>query len=319
MIDDFHYADNAAAETAWRPMGGSATAAAVTLDGHIALRLPCNFAGTTVDRASWDRKVTLDLTPCQGIQFNIFCKNPAPVSRFNVYFQSGAGWYTAGFFPRTAGWNTITINKASMHSEGKPAGWGKIETIRVSAWRGRNEDTEFFLSDLRMIGVLGVDARVAVVRGESKSSGQSAEAVAQHLYALGLGCSTISDHDLTVERLTKAKLVILPHNSDMPDRAVDALNTFLKNGGKLLAFFWLPAKLRPVVKIESGAYIRAKRPGYFSTIRFANGALPGAEARRPTFVEHYRSEAGARRQPRAGRVARRQRPADRPRRRCCLR
>ncbi|MCX6911355.1 MAG: hypothetical protein NTY01_25380, partial [Verrucomicrobia bacterium] len=285
MIDDCRYADDAAAQKAWRPMGGTAPAAAATLNGRKALRLPCNFAGTTIERASWDRKVKLDLVPCQGIQFKVFCKNPAPISHFSVYFQSGGGWYSTGFFPEAAGWNTIAINKVSTRSEGTPAGWGNIETIRISAWRGRNEDTELLLSDLRMTGVLGVDASIAVVRGESlarsrsdesKSADQFAETVTQNLTALGVGCSMISDLDLTAERLAKAKLVILPHNPAMPDSATDALIKFLGSGGKLLAFYGLPAKLRSVVKIENGAHIKAKHPGYFSTIRFAAGALSGA-------------------------------------------
>ncbi|MBI5687753.1 MAG: family 10 glycosylhydrolase [Verrucomicrobia bacterium] len=289
MIDDCHYADDAAAQKAWRPMGGSAPAAAVTLDGRKALRLPCNFAGTTMERASWDRKVKLDLVPCQGIQFKVFCKNPAPVSHFSVYFQSGGGWYSTGFFPEAAGWSTITINKASTRSEGTPAGWGNIETIRISAWRGRNEDTELFVSDLRMTGVLGVDASVAVVRGESLARGRSgeskaadqfAEGVTQNLAALGIGCSMISDLDLTAERLAKAKLVILPHNPSMPDSAADALIKFLGRGGNLLVFYCLPAKLRSVVKIEGGPHTKASHPGQFSAIRFTDGALPGA----PTLI-----------------------------------
>ncbi|MCX6899135.1 MAG: family 10 glycosylhydrolase [Verrucomicrobia bacterium] len=285
LIDDCRYADDAAAQKAWRTMGGTAPAAAVTLDSRKSLRLPCNFAGTTHERASWDRKVKLDLVPCQGIQFKVFCKNPAPISHFSVYFQSGSGWYSTGFFPEAAGWSTVTINKASTRSEGTPAGWGNIETIRISAWRGRNEDTELCLSDLRMTGVLGVDASIAVVRGESltrsrpgeaKSADQFAETVTQNLAALGIGCSMISDLDLTAERLVKAKLVILPHNSSMPDSATDALIKFLNGGGKLLAFYGLPARLRFAVKIENGAHIKAKHPGQFSTIRFADGALSGA-------------------------------------------
>ncbi|MFZ2644282.1 MAG: family 10 glycosylhydrolase [Verrucomicrobiia bacterium] len=288
MIDDCRYADDAAAQKAWRPMGGSAPAVAATLEGRQALRLPCNFAGTAIERASWDRKVKLDLVPCQGVQFKVFCKNPAPISHFSIYFQSGGGWYSTGFFPEATGWNTITINQASTRSEGTPAGWSNIETIRISAWRGRNEDTEILLGDLRMTGVLGVDSSVAVVRGESlargrsgeaKSADQFAEGVTQNLTALGIGCSMISDLDLTAERLAKAKLVILPHNPAMPDKAADELIKFLGRGGKLLVFYSLPAKLRPVVKIEGGAHTKAKTPGQFSTISFADGALPGTPQR----------------------------------------
>ena len=36
-----------------------------------------------------------------------------------------------------------TIRKEETHLEGKPAGWANIQTIRLSAWRGADRDTEF--------------------------------------------------------------------------------------------------------------------------------------------------------------------------------
>ena len=47
LIDDLTYPDAAAVQAAWRPMGGSAAAAVVQVNGQRALRLPCNFRGTT--------------------------------------------------------------------------------------------------------------------------------------------------------------------------------------------------------------------------------------------------------------------------------
>ena len=102
------------------------------------------------------------------MQFKILCRDPSPVTYFSIYFQSGEGWYHATFFPESAtGWNTIWINKAATQTEGSPAGWGNIKAIRVSAWRGKAANTEFYLSDIRRIGTIGADAVVAVLRGES--------------------------------------------------------------------------------------------------------------------------------------------------------
>jgi uncharacterized lipoprotein YddW (UPF0748 family) len=77
------------------------------------------------------------------------CRDTSPVSYFAIYFQSGEGWYQATFFPeRSEGWNTVEVDKADMKPEGKPAGWDQIKTIRISAWRGKETDTEFYLRDL---------------------------------------------------------------------------------------------------------------------------------------------------------------------------
>jgi len=69
-----------------------------------ALRMPCNYQGTRIDRASWDHPVRWDLTAACGIQFEIACEDAAPVSHFNLYLRSGGGWYVAGFAapPRTS-------------------------------------------------------------------------------------------------------------------------------------------------------------------------------------------------------------------------
>ena len=150
VIDDCQYSGDAAARAVWQPMRGSGPVAAALLDGRKILRLPCDFTSSNVERASWDRAVKLDLTSSRGIQFQVLCRNALPVSYFSIYFQSGEGWYHATFFPESStAWNTIEIDKTEMKNEGKPSGWGEIKTIRVSAWRGKAVNTEFYLSDIR--------------------------------------------------------------------------------------------------------------------------------------------------------------------------
>ncbi|HVM51107.1 MAG TPA: family 10 glycosylhydrolase [Candidatus Acidoferrum sp.] len=152
VIDDCGYATDAAAQAVWQPMRGSAEVLAATLDGAKALRLPCRFAGKQIERASWDRRVKLDLAQSRGVQFQLLCRNASPVSYFAIYFQSGEGWYQSSFYPDLlTGWNTIEIDRADMKPEGKPGGWDKIRTIRISAWRGKDVDTEFYLRGLRQV------------------------------------------------------------------------------------------------------------------------------------------------------------------------
>lgn len=285
-IDDCRYADAAAAQAAWKPMGATAPAAVAVVDGRKVLRLACNFAGTKLDRASWDHSVKLDLGAARGIQFDVRCAEASPVASFSIYFESGQGWYHATFFPESAtGWETITIDKTDTTIEGKPAGWGQVRTIRISAWRGKDADTEFLLRDLRPIGVLGSDAPVAVLRAESVarrspeergSTEQFAESMAQQLRAADLGCAVISDLDVSAGRLKPAKLVILPYNPSLPEAAADALIEYLKGGGRLLAFYIVPEQLCPVLGVAGGEHVRESYAGYFSAIRFGPGILPGA-------------------------------------------
>ncbi|MBI5689710.1 MAG: family 10 glycosylhydrolase [Verrucomicrobia bacterium] len=285
------FADDTAAQAAWRPMTGSAAATTTAGPaGTPAVRLPCNFAGTSFERASWDRKVNLDLAACRGLQFDFFCLDAAPVGQFSIYFQSGEGWYAGSFQPEVIGaWTVVTVTKAALRVEGRPAGWDRISTVRVSAWRARNVDTEMRVGSFRRVGVLGEDATVAIVRPEADPSakGGAARAAEQFLTAVtegfesqGIGCATPGEAGLTAAQVRGARLVVLPHNPALPAGAVAALREYLRGGGKLLAFYQLPRELAEAIGITTGRLVRAAdQPGGFAAIRVNRDALPGAPER----------------------------------------
>jgi uncharacterized lipoprotein YddW (UPF0748 family) len=287
LIDSAQYADDAAAQAAWRPMKDSAPAAVGTVHGRTGLRLRCNFAGTRFERASWDRAVTVNLAAARGVRFDFFCPDPSPIGQYSIYLQSGAGWYSATFQPEAGpAWGTITVNKSAFRTEGQPAGWHQISTVRISAWRARNTDTEIWLSNLRRAGVLGVDANVAILRaesiaranpGEARSVDQFTQSVASGFEAFGIGTSIPGDLELTPAWLQDARLVVLPYNPTLPPEATRALLGYLERGGRLLAFYQLPAELRAAVGIETGGLLKSEgSTPRFASIRFAPGALPGA-------------------------------------------
>jgi uncharacterized lipoprotein YddW (UPF0748 family) len=287
-IEDLRYPDSASARAAWKPMSGTAPVSVTNLDGRPALQLPCIFAGTSIERASWDHEVTLDLAACRGVEFQVLCRDSSPVRYFSLYFQSGEGWYHASFFPEaTNTWNTLKLDKSAFQAEGQPAGWGRIRTVRLSAWRGTEVNTEFFLRDFRPVGALGGDALVAIVRNDSAARRSPAEAAERERYtettagmlaALDVGYSILSDLELTLERLKPAQVVVLPHNPDLPDAAAQALLRYAEAGGTLIACYTVPAQLRRVFQVEGSGHLREPRQGYFSSIRCSPSALPGAPA-----------------------------------------
>jgi hypothetical protein len=75
VFDTCQYTSGADGRAAWRPMEGTAPAAVALMDGRPALRMPCNFSGAKIERASWDRHVALDLTACRGIEFQLLCRD----------------------------------------------------------------------------------------------------------------------------------------------------------------------------------------------------------------------------------------------------
>jgi uncharacterized lipoprotein YddW (UPF0748 family) len=279
----------AGVQKVWEPMAGTGPVSVMQVGGRKALRMPCNFHGTKFDRASWDRKVKLDLAVCNGVQFLFCCCDPSPVASFSIYFHSGNGWYRCGFdVPNSVGWRSIKIYKNAAEIEGQPAGWGKVDTIRISAWRGQDVDTEFYIT---AFGLLGADAKIVIIRGDSaanempdekKAVAEYADIMAQFLDRAGLSYGILSDLDVTARRLKDRKLIILPHNPKMPDETANEIADFLRHGGKLIACYNLPNRLEQVVGILSGPHPEVLRgqeyEGYFASIRPSEQPLQGMPA-----------------------------------------
>ena len=254
----------------------------IDVGGRNALRMPCNFQGTKFERASWDRHLKLDLAWCTGLQFLFSCRDASPVTNFSVYFHSGNGWYRGNFdAASTTGWIPVRIHKKDMSVEGRPAGWSQVDTIRISAWRGRDVDTEFHIA---AIGLLGQGGKVVVVRNDSVAGSapeelaavtQYTDGMAEFLEGVGLSYLVASDLDVTAERLRDARLVILPHNPRMSDASVDGIAGFLAQGGKLLVCYRIPQNLEAIVGIRNGGHVPQKYAGYFSSIRPAEKPLDG--------------------------------------------
>ena len=171
-----------------------------------------------------------------------------------------------------------------MNIEGSPAGWGKVDTIRISAWRGRDVDTEFYIAAL---GLLGSDGRIVVVRCDSAVSQVSGEleavkkytnVMADFLESAGLEHYVLSDRDVTADRLIGRKLVILPYNPSMPERCAGEIAKFLSSGGKLITCYTLPSRLESLVGIRRGPHVRQKYKGYFASIRPGPKSLQGIPA-----------------------------------------
>lgn len=265
---------------AWKPMAGSQDVSEVSVAGKTALKMPCNFHGTDIERASWDHPVRQDLAMCRGVQFLFHCADPSPVAYFSLYLHSGAGWYRATFdVPAVGRWVPIQVAKADMGVEGQPAGWSKIDTIRISAWRGQAHDTEFHVADFALFGG---DAKIVIVRGDSVVERSPSEmgavreytsVMANMLDRAALPHLVLSDRDVTAERLGQAKLVVLPHNPAMPDDVVEEIAQFLEADGRLLACYHLPRKLAALAGIQTGGHVRQPHAGYFASIRASEHPL----------------------------------------------
>ena len=272
----------------WLPVADSLPVEPITVDGLPAVRFTCNLSTPDLERVAWDISVNVDLSMARGVRFMFRCANIAPVSGFSFYFKSGNGWYAASFNPEGAGeWQEVEILKADTRAEGGPSGWGRIELLRVSAWRAALADTAF---DVAGIGVIRPRTRIAVIRGisavpdltlaEANCVYRYARNVCNALDAYGVNPMLLDDIDVTTETLRSLQLVMLPYNPDMPDGVVPALVAFLEDGGRVIGFYTMPAELQAPLGIRKGEYLSGTHfPAGLGSIVFQPNMLRGAPDR----------------------------------------
>ncbi len=265
---------------AWVPGTESESPSIIQINGKAALRMPCAFTGKAVERASWTRNVSLNLSEARGIRFQFFCANPEPVLEFVLYLRSGNGWYRLPFSMETPGaWNVIRADRLKMGVEGTPAGWHSIDAIRFGAFKMAEQDTEFCVANF---GVMAVESPLVMICGDSAARHypkeaaairESAETMGGFLDGLGLPFVPLSDADASPKHLQGKKLVILPYNPSLPESATNAVLAFMKDGGRLLSFYELPKALQGAAGIQLGPHIPQSRPGQFASFRRTGDAL----------------------------------------------
>ena len=272
------YPDDAAAAKAWRAVEGSPAARIGQDDIAHVLRLDCNFSTNKRARVYWDHKVDLDLSSAEGIRLELRCRDRAPISQFHVYFETQGGWYNASFTPqRTSEWTTVEIRKDAAKAEGNPAGWSKIRTIRLAAYRAEDKDAYFELRSIRKLGQLGDDTHVLLLSTPDAKE-RFDERLSRQLASRGLRHASVAEADLTPATLAKAELLVLPNNTRLGEPAIAAIEAYLQGRGRLLAFYSLPPRLLAAAGIGPGRHLLADPKGRFASIRPVGDGLVGAPA-----------------------------------------
>lgn len=270
------YPDDDAAAKAWRAVEGSPVARIGQDDIAHVLRLDCNFRTNPRARVYWDHKVELDLSDAEGVRIELRCRDRAPIAQFHVYFDVPGGWYNASFTPqRTAEWTTVEIRKDEAKTEGNPAGWGKIRTIRLAAYRAEDKDASFEVRSIRKLGQLGEDTHILLVKTPDAKE-RFDERLSRQLAARGLRHASATEAELTPATLAKAGLLILPNNTRLSEEATGAIEGYLANKGRLLAFYSLPPRLLTATGIGPGKHLLADPKGKFASIRPVGDGLTGA-------------------------------------------
>ncbi len=290
VLDSLEYASAAAARQAWNSPDTADDAGAraakaqtaavepVQVDGHPVLKMPCVFVGNTLPRAVWDREIRVDLSRVSDIVFDVYIENLSAIGSFSLYFKSGDGWYNGRFFPdRERAWCRVRIRKADFGVEGTPAGWSRVERVRLSPWASApRSDSLLYLANF---GAIEPAAGVAVLRREIRGKDASEEkqksidtwvqSAAEMLDDAGIVPMVLGTSDLQAAGLRGLKVVVVPYAPGLEPDVIALLAEFVRGGGHIIACYDVPAALGDVLGVKLGA-CRKPKPGEFASMRFAS-------------------------------------------------
>jgi len=283
VIDAFQYVDSRAAREAWVASPGTPPVDMVRDDGRTVLQFKAPFAtDAKLERTILDRQLDLDLASPGQFLLEIAVDQPEVAGRLSLYFRSGRGWYASGAGFTRKGWQTLRFSKASFNVEGEPAGWHKIDGVRISLWRGQPKD---FSVRLGRLAAAWHDVALVIPAAyahegdrEVQSALRAAEDLGEMLAELGLGSDAVEDAAVADGALGDRRVAILAYNPRLDDRAAAALERFVEGGGKLFACFGVAPPLARALGIGHMQYFRPEQPGGLAEIRFDAADVPGLPA-----------------------------------------
>ena len=281
VFPEMRFKNTEEARAKFLPRWGTQPVDWVATDTGGYVKLPLNFKTVTAERASWDIQLKADLSNARGLEFDFYCADLDSASQLVAYLHSGNGWYRINFGVKHIGrWQHVVLSKSNAGMEGNPDGWGKISTLRISAWRNQDEyDSVAAIANIRP-SVQNADVLVIMAAScvspkdpESKGYASYASAFAQALTDLGIDTYTTSDLDVTEQALQKTKIAVLPYNPRLPEGLIEKLDAFVKRGGKVIACYTMPTGLDKLLGVKSISWTRSSQ-GRFQGMKATADALP---------------------------------------------
>lgn len=275
VIDDFAYTNSSVARQAWA--NTSAPAVSMATGGEWGtdqvMLLACDFA-TRNDRCYWDRTVNLNLGSYTEFELEVYAPSPAVISYFTLYFRSGTGWYGASAALGQPGWQTLRFALGNFIAEGTPAGWNRIDGIRLSPWKAAAQNTYLAVRRLR-----AYTPAVLLVRDPQTSNPEIVQqTIDRHLTWLGgygVDCGAITRADVEAGLLQRSQLAVLPYNESVSETEMVQLESYVAAGGKLMVYYLLPGRLAALLGVRVTGWTR----GDFAAWRFADPGIQSLPSR----------------------------------------
>lgn len=260
------FSTDAEAQAAWTGYD-EAPPVRASADGVV---FPCSFDRST-DRFYWDCRRPLDLAGPAALRVELSIDRPAAVRTLSIYFKSGPGWYHWSRPLAASGRQTLLLTKAAFSTEGRPAGWDRIERVRISPWRGQAGAARITLHGItrRHDPVVILQAGGSAAGAANRALAQaSARHVSRWLDAAGIPHGALPEDALDGGALDQVRLAILPYNPSLTGTALRILDEFLRGGGKLIVCGSASEPLARRMGLRLDPPVAAGRPGRWSAMHF---------------------------------------------------
>ena len=246
------------------------------------LELSTRFRQDGSKRACWDLPITEDLSHSAGIRLRIRAQNADLASQLDIYLKTDGVWHRAELTPRTNGlWEEVVISKASFSPESqRTPSWKRCDTMRISAWRGASGQ---FAIQLASIELLDANCSLALVRGAGSPGSTDAQRNESLRHARNLGESLVNggilpavvdEPDLSLSALKYYGCIALPFGEFLGENGINQLCAYVRQGGRVAAFYSIPARLSNTMQLPAGKFLRTASLSHgISGIRTQGGAF----------------------------------------------
>jgi hypothetical protein len=201
--------------------------------------------------------------------------------------QSGEGWFSA-YLPVKPGRQEIYIPFSGFEKIDRPGGFDALTCIRLSPWKadGATDAGLLTLYDLTPFrsSILNVDPELtgSLNEAEWQYGLQLAAWITRQFEEMGFPPVRLPDQEAAAMDLNRFKLIVLPYNAYPSAELLEALDRYVKQGGKLLVSYSASEELARIAGFRMQGHRSAPYPGSWQQMRFLQEAWPGpAEVQQP--------------------------------------